>query len=246
MKQIIQTLIIILLVSCSATKKNARTPTSLEFDSIESVYLKKELYGTDSVKLSQNQIGQLVEKWNYSESKGLSKMMPKFWISVHLKNDSIRKFRVNGDLIKENGDWAFSIGDSLLISSFWTFTYSFPKPEDYTPKSFIEFVSQSVETDSTRSNLGMSMTNEFPADWIKEEDLEDLFKLLDSKEKCGCFLNPLSSYIPTGNAEKGGYAGIFIKSFKERNKVDFGLYSCPKVNESLNEELRNWWNERKK
>lgn len=58
-------------------------------------------------------------------------------------------------------------------------------------------------------------------------------------------LHTLSSYIPTGFAEKGGYAGIFINSFKERKRVDLGLYSCPKVNEDLNEELRNWWNERK-
>lgn len=218
----------------------------LEVASIEKVYLKKEPYGTDSIKLLQNQISQLVEKWNHSESKGLYKMMPEFWISVHLKNDSIRKFRTNGDLIKENGDWAFSIDDSLLISSFWTPTYSFSKPEDYSPLSFIIFVSQSIETDSTKSHLGVSMTNEFPIDWVKEEHLEGLFKLLDSREECSCFLNPLSSYIPTGKAENGGYAGLFIKSFKDEEKVDLGLYSCPKVDESLNEELRNWWNERKK
>jgi hypothetical protein len=246
MKSIIKTLTIILLVGCSAPKKNVRTPARLEVDSIEKVYLKKELHGTDSVKLSQNQIDQFVEKWNDSESKGLYKMMPKFWISIHLKNDSIRKFRVNRDLIKENGDWAFSIGDSLLISSFWTPTYSFPKPEDYTPLSFINFVSKSIATNSTNSTLGMSMTNEFPMHWVKEEHIEGLFKILESKEKCGCFLNPLSSYIPTGNAEKGGYAGIFLKSFKEEEKIDLGLYSCPKVDEGLNEELRNWWNERKK
>ncbi len=60
------------------------------------------------------------------------------------------------------------------------------------------------------------------------------------------YLNPLSSALPRGElAEKGGYAGIFLKAFKEKQKVDLGLYSCPKVDEKLNAELIKWWNERK-
>lgn len=130
MKPIIQILIIILLVSCSFSEKNGRKPARLEVDSIEAIYLKKELYGADSVRLTQSQISELVEKWNHSESKGIYKMGPEFWISISLKNDSVRKFRVNGDLIMENEDWAFSIDDSSLIRSFWTPIYSLPNPSD--------------------------------------------------------------------------------------------------------------------
>lgn len=246
MKQIIYTLITVLLVSCLNIEKNVRRPSRLKVDLIENVYLKKEMFGIDSVKLSLNQINQFVEKWNHSESKGLYKMIPKFWISVHMKNDSIRNFRVNSNLIKENGDWAFSIRDSLLINSFWTLNTYLSKPEDYTPISFIKHYSTSTETDSTKSALGVSMSNVFPVDWVKEEHLEGLFLLLDSYEKCDCFFNPLSSCTPTRGAEKGGFARIFIKSFKNKEKIDLGLYSCPKVNENLNKELRNWWKARKK
>ena len=245
MNTITQILLLTLFVGCSFSEGTTSEPKKLVFDSIDKVYLKSQLYGADSVVLTKNQIGQIVEKWNHSESKGLHKMMPEFWIFVHLKNDSIRKFSVNGHLIKEDGDGVFSIGDSLLMTSFWTPTYSFPKPEDYTPLTFIKSVCQTIWTDSTRLNLGMSMINKFPIDWVIEEHVEELIKLLDSQEECGCFLNPLSSHIPTGKAEKGGYAGIFLKSLIYQEKVDLELYGCPKVDESLNEELRNWWKERK-
>lgn len=234
------------MTSCSHNERNAKVPAKLEVDSIDKVFLKKNLDGADSIKFSGNQIELLVNKWNHSEYKGLNKMTPKFWIMVYLKNDSIRKFRVNGDLIMEQGDRVFSIGDSLIINSFWTPKYSFQKPEDYTPLSFIKIVSQSMEIDSSKSKFGMSMINEFPNDWVKEEHLDELIELLDSKEECGCFMNPLSSGLPTGSAEKGGYAGIFLKSFKDKEKVDLGLYSCPKVDETLNRELKNWWDERNK
>lgn len=245
MKIITTIFTVLVFSSCVDSRKSIQEKSKIELELVDEIFIKKELYGTDSIRLNKEQIELFAKEWNNAKSLGVYKMRPEFWIFVKLKNDVIRKFRVNGDLIKEQGDWAFSIGDSLLINSFWIPTYSFPKPENYTPLSFIKFVSQSIDNDSSKSYLGMSMTNEFPEGWVKEEHLEDLFELLDSKEECGCFLNPLSSYIPTGKAEIGGYARIFLKSFKDEEKVDLGLYSCPKVAQNINEELKEWLNKRK-
>lgn len=118
--------------------------------------------------------------------------------------------------------------------------YSFPRPDQYDPLTFINAVSRRIPADSG-SFISMAMVNEFPQEWVKPEHLEKLFAIIDSRDTCGCFVNPLSSFLPTGYAEQGGYAAIFIKSFKEKKRVDFGLYSCPKVDARLNKELIDWW-----
>ena len=75
---------------------------------------------------------------------------------------------------------------------------------------------------------------------------KELQLLVKSKDKCNCFVSPLSSTIPfSDSADLGGYAIEFIKSFKENRKVDFGLYSCPKTNDTVADKLIQWW-ERKK
>ncbi len=240
-------LTIILLTSCIHSKKTTQKKLIIESDLINEIFIKKELYGTDSILLNKHQTKIFIEEWNNAKSEGLYKMEPEFWIILKLKNDSIRKFRTNRNLIKEDNDWAYSISDSTLIRSFWKNDYAFARPENYDPISFINRVSLLKKIEKDTLLIAMTMVNEFPKDWVKEEHIENLIKLLGSKEKCGCFLNPLSSYVPTNDdyAEKGGYAGIFIKAFKENKNVNLGLYSCPKVDEKLNVELINWWKERK-
>ena len=86
-----------------------------------------------------------------------------------------------------------------------------------------------------------TIESDFPKDWIKSQHLDSLIALLESKEKCNCYLNPLSSYVPQDSAEVGGFAIEFIKAFKENKKVDLGLYSCPKVNQKEVTEIKSWW-----
>jgi hypothetical protein len=86
------------------------------------------------------------------------------------------------------------------------------------------------------------MVDDFPVEWVKESDIDTLIRLVTSTKKCNCFVNPLSSYIPTNqNADIGGYAIIFINSFREKSKVSLGLYSCPKTNKKSVEEINKWW-----
>lgn len=245
MKPTIQLFALMFLMSCSISKKESRTPLKLELESIDKAYLKKELQGSDSIVLSQDQIELLVNEWNNAEPSGPRKMMPKHWITLQLNNDSTRRFRVSGKFIKEREDWSFSMSDSTFIESFWKQAYSFQTPEDYTPLTFLTIASKDVSLSSTPSLPTMSFIEEFPIDWVKEEHLEALFQLIHSKKECGCFVNPLAYTIPMVKAETGGFASIFLKAFKDGEIVDLGLDTCPKVDEELNAELTTWWNERK-
>lgn len=119
--------------------------------------------------------------------------------------------------------------------------HSFPRPEQFTPITFLNSVSEQNDASNGHFTPSMSMIEEFPLGWVRIEHIDTLISLLDSKDKCGCFVNPLSSNLPTGYAEKGGYAAAFINSYKNNVAVDFGLYSCPKVDRQLNEELLEWW-----
>lgn len=113
-------------------------------------------------------------------------------------------------------------------------------PNEFTPISFLNFfIKQEVK--DTLINV-KTMVNEFPKDWIKQSDIDTLITLITSTKKCNCFLNPLSSYVPTNeDADIGGYAIIFINSFRQKNKINLGLYSCPKTDKKSVEELNAWW-----
>ncbi len=247
MKTITIILTLLILISCSRNKKSVDSHTKIDLELVDHVYIKKELYGTDSVRLSQEQTELFVQKWNSAKSKGLYKMGPQYWLNIKLKNDSVRRFKTNRDLIKENNDWTYSLADTTLINSFWeSQTYGFLNPEQFDPISFIKVLSKTLKTQSDTIRIGITMIDKFPKDWVKEEHIEPLFLILESKEVGGCFINPLSSYLPFDDySEKGGFAAIFIKAFKENKKVELGLHSCPKVDEKLNTELRKWWKEKK-
>lgn len=246
MKHLTTILSFLVLVSCINSKKHINKQTKIDIEFVNNIHIKKKLYGTDSILLNKQETELFIKEWNNAKSGGLRKMRAEFWVIIKLKNDSIRRFRTNKNHIKEKNDWTYSISDTSLIHSFWPSTYSYDKPENYTPISFIESISKPLRTEKDTLRIGMTMTDEFPIDWIKEKHIEYLISILDSKETCDCFINPLSSYLPLDDsAEKGGYASLFIKAYKEKEKIELGLYSCPKVNEKLNGELKKWWNEKK-
>ncbi|OBX17465.1 hypothetical protein ES675_16335 [Bizionia algoritergicola] len=109
----------VILSSCVDSKKSIQVQTKIDIELIENIYIKKRLNETDSIRLNNKQTELFVTEWNIATSEGLYKMGPEFWIIVKLKNDSIRKFRTNRNLIKEKNDWTYSVSDSTLVSSFW-------------------------------------------------------------------------------------------------------------------------------
>jgi hypothetical protein len=119
MKILITILTILMLTSCVDSKKSINEQTKIDLELVDNIHIKKELYGTDSIRLNKEQTELFVKEWNNAKPEGLYKMGPEFWLILELNNDSIRKFRTNRNLIKEKNDWTYSISDSTLISSFW-------------------------------------------------------------------------------------------------------------------------------
>lgn len=58
-------------------------------------------------------------------------------------------------------------------------------------------------------------------------------------------MNVFSSFISSENAEVGGFAIIFLKSYKENTKINLGLNSNPKIDKKEIEILMNWYKNKK-
>ena len=123
-------------------------------------------------------------------------------------------------------------------TSYWL------SPKTLKPFTFLEIMKKKRTTANDFDVI--VMIDSFPDNWVRREDIDSLMTLVGSKEKCNCYLNPLSSYIPQDNAEVGGFAIELVSSFRQNKKVSFGLYSCPKTNEKEAEELIRWWAQQKK
>ena len=127
---------------------------------------------------------------------------------------------------------------SLYDSSTATKVYK-QTVKQMTPLSFLERMK--IKGNPVAKFAVVSMQDSLPANWLKKSHIAALIKLVKSKAKCYCFVSPLSSYIPGGNADVGGYAIWLIEAYKEKRKVSFGLYACPKVDNSKAEKLIQWW-----
>lgn len=68
-------------------------------------------------RLTDEQKKEFVEKFNKSTASGPRKAVPLYFISVHLKDGTVRKFRINAQYIKENTDYCFDLGDSKYIEN---------------------------------------------------------------------------------------------------------------------------------
>ena len=103
--------------------------TNIDYNSIDFVSVKKALYASDSIYfLTKKETQILIKEWNDSEYEGIYKMIPNYFIRIHLKNDSVRTFRTNRELIKENSDWTYGLSSPKLLSSFWKNAQAIPPP----------------------------------------------------------------------------------------------------------------------
>jgi tetratricopeptide (TPR) repeat protein len=109
------------------------------------------------------------------------------------------------------------------------------------PLAFIERASK-ISNDSFPYPIGIPAEG-YPINWVKEKDIEELIKLVRSEKKCMCYMSPLSSHFPDKNkANVGGYAIMFVQSFRSKSKIDFLLDGCPVTTENLAQEIIEWWN----
>jgi hypothetical protein len=117
------------------------------------------------------------------------------------------------------------------------------RPKDLNVNSFIKLFSEKY-VENKKLNL-ITLSGEFPENWLKDEDVEYLMSLIKSKKKCCSYINIYSSFITTEQAEVGGFAIIFMNSFIENKKVDLGLANSPKTDAKAIERIESWYRNRK-
>jgi hypothetical protein len=118
-----------------------------------------------------------------------------------------------------------------------------PTPRHFTPLTFIDALTSGYHPDFSVHIT--TMMGDFPENWVKRHHIDSLIILVDSKTKCNCFMNPLSSFVSNDSSEVGGYAIIFINSFRYGKKVSLGFYTCAKAEEASAEEIKKWWSKYK-
>lgn len=122
-----QSLVITLLfLSSCASKFNDKK--DIDKDDVNYVEIHKQ-HDTFSLRLTDQQVGEFIDKWNNSSSKGPYKYLPEFTLTIHFKVDSSLSYRTNNELIKQGSDWAYSVGDKEYFKKIW-FKQS-GSPDDY-------------------------------------------------------------------------------------------------------------------
>ena len=101
--------------------------------------------------------------------------------------------------------------------------------------------------DAIEPHLSITMISIYPDDWVKESDIPILMRLINSKRKCNCITDPRAnvSLLGTDIADVGGYAIIFINSFRNKEKIQL-WHNCPKTNKKDVDDLTKWWTDYKK
>ena len=110
--------------------------------------------------------------------------------------------------------------------------------KDLDPKSFITICKQRYN--KTAFNT-VTMSGEFPDNWVKTNDIEYLISIMHSKEKCCGYTNIFSSSVSSQDAEVGGFAIIFLNSYMNKTKINLGLNNYPKTNEESIRKIENWY-----
>lgn len=119
--------------------------------------------------------------------------------------------------------------------------YKSLSPKDLNPKSFISLFKEKYNKDSKLNFI--TLTGDFPKNWVKPNDIEYLISIIYSKEKCCGYMNVFSSFISSENAEVGGFAIIFLNSYISKTKINLGLNSNPKVDAASIKKIETWYQE---
>ncbi len=117
------------------------------------------------------------------------------------------------------------------------------RPKDLNVKSFIKLFTEKY-VENKKLNL-ITLSGEFPENWVKDDDVDYLMSLIKSKKKCCSYINIYSSLITTEQAEVGGFAIIFMNSFIENKKINLGLANSPKTDIKAIERIEMWYKNRK-
>ena len=105
-KTFIALLILLNIFACQNQKiVQKKTLTEIKYSEIEIAEIKKGLYDTLCVELKKNQIKKIVEILNSKKESELLKIMPKYWLFIKFKNDSIKKYKIADNYLGEFDDY---------------------------------------------------------------------------------------------------------------------------------------------
>ncbi|GIQ56915.1 hypothetical protein Flavo103_00510 [Flavobacterium collinsii] len=114
-----------------------------------------------------------------------------------------------------------------------------PKIKDLDPKSLIMLFREKYNPDSILNTVTLS--GDFPENWVKPNDVAYLISIMRSKEKCCGYTNIFSSTLSDDHGEIGGFAIIFLNSYISNTKINLGLNCNPKVDEESVIKIEKWF-----
>lgn len=117
-------------------------------------------------------------------------------------------------------------------------------PKDLDPKSFITLFTEKYNKDSKLNFVTLS--GEFPEDWVKPNDVQYLISIMHSKQKCCGYMNTFSSTLSSENGEVGGFAIIFLNSYISQTKINLGLNCNPKIDMVSIKKIETWYQKQMK
>lgn len=137
------TYILTLIVSttftaCGQTEtKSNFEKSNINIEKVDFIELNNKSAQLDTIQLdkkllTEKQKNEFVNKWNNSKSVGPIKSITRFFITVHFKDGSSRKFKGSGQYLKEGNDFGFDLGDSKFLETLWNeLNTSQPKTKFY-------------------------------------------------------------------------------------------------------------------
>ncbi len=216
---------IALLVGCSLFKQENDHKSIIDYDSVEFVSIKKELYATDSIYfLTGDETRTLVDEWNAAELEGMNKMIPEFWVRVHLKNDSIRLFRTSGNFMKEDSDWTYVLSNANLFSNLWKNAQAIPpRPELINLIGECDSISEKAKTDYENgvreyTVLGLVESTEF--EMFYSNYMQQNYNISMKANCVPTMLDECYAEAMIAEIEKE-YGADFIEQVREKAKVEF-------------------------
>jgi hypothetical protein len=118
-------IILTTITSCYQTKTKSNFEKSkidietVEFIEINNKSVQLDTIQSDKKSLTVNQKNEFINKWNNSKYVGPIKSMTKYFITIHFKDGTKRKFRGNGKYIKEDNDFGYDLGDNKYLETLW-------------------------------------------------------------------------------------------------------------------------------
>lgn len=118
MKNIFTVLVLLFISTSCSNFRNTDKFAKIDLATIEIAEIKKSLYDTISVRLSDKQTSQFVEYINTTKGVELLKAMPQYWIFVKFKPDSVKLYKIHYDLIGD-GDSYINIADTSYFKDIY-------------------------------------------------------------------------------------------------------------------------------